>query len=64
MLFPEEEAPILKAWIVKRLENTLVPLPGLPAYWRALANTRVIGLMPTPMSLRSMSWPYFDMMAA
>lgn len=24
MLFPEAEAPLLKAWIVKRLENTLV----------------------------------------
>jgi RNA-binding protein 26 len=24
MLFPDEDAPLLKAWIVKRLENTLV----------------------------------------
>lgn len=24
MLFPEEEAPLLKKWIVKRLENTYV----------------------------------------
>lgn len=24
MLFPEEDSPVLKDWIVKRLENTLV----------------------------------------
>ena len=24
MLFPEEDAPLLKAWIVKRIENTCV----------------------------------------
>lgn len=24
MLFPEEDAPLLKTWIVKRIENTLV----------------------------------------
>lgn len=24
MLFPEEDSPMLKAWIVKRLENTFV----------------------------------------
>jgi hypothetical protein len=26
MLFPEEDAPLLKAWIVKRIENTYVIL--------------------------------------
>lgn len=26
MLFPEEDSPMLKAWIVKRLENTFVAL--------------------------------------
>lgn len=26
MLFPEEDAPQLKTWIVKRIENTYVPL--------------------------------------
>lgn len=26
MLFPEEDAPALKAWIVKRIENTFVTL--------------------------------------
>lgn len=38
MLFPEEDAALLKAWIVKRIENTLVPPP--PSYlllpWRLL----------------------------
>lgn len=29
MLFPEEDSPLLKAWIVKRLENTLVS-PSIP----------------------------------
>lgn len=24
MLFPEEDGPLLKAWIVKRIENTFV----------------------------------------
>lgn len=24
MLFPEEDSPLLKAWIVQRLENTFV----------------------------------------
>jgi hypothetical protein len=24
MLFPEEDAPLLKTWIVKRIENTFV----------------------------------------
>lgn len=28
MLFPEEDSPVLKEWIVKRLENTFVtPAP-------------------------------------
>lgn len=30
MLFPEEDSPLLKAWIVKRLENTFV-IPSIPA---------------------------------
>ncbi len=32
MLFPEEDAPQLKAWIVKRIENTFVqpPTPSPP----------------------------------
>lgn len=30
MLFPEEDSPLLKAWIVKRLENTFVA-PSIPA---------------------------------
>lgn len=29
MLFPEEDAPLLKAWIVKRIENTCVLSPCL-----------------------------------
>jgi hypothetical protein len=31
MLFPEEDAPHLKAWIVKRLENTYVTSCPFPA---------------------------------
>lgn len=31
MLFPEEDSPLLKAWVVKRLENTLVAPSRLAA---------------------------------
>lgn len=31
MLFPEEDSPLLKAWIVKRLENTFVTPSTLAA---------------------------------
>jgi len=29
MLFPDEDAPLLKAWIIKRLENTYADLCNL-----------------------------------
>ncbi|KAJ0117843.1 hypothetical protein J7T55_014292 [Diaporthe amygdali] len=41
MLFPEEDSPLLKAWIVKRLENTLVApsiLAASPGYADVLAD--------------------------
>jgi hypothetical protein len=50
MLFPEEEAPVLKAWIVKRLENTLVFSLLRQLSMELLANTRGIGPMPMPTS--------------
>lgn len=39
MLFPEEDAPFLKKWIVQRLENTFVP-PHLSVFLHALPTSR------------------------
>lgn len=60
MLFPEEDAPMLKAWIVKRIENTSVALVVLEAPFEAQSSmpmlTRVpIGPMQMPMSSPNMS---------
>ena len=55
MLFPEEHAPHLKKWIVKRLENTSVrtpPVPPVPpvkvrlAVAAAAAVLMLTGLLP------------------
>ena len=58
MLFPEEDAPLLKAWIVKRLEDTCV----YPRSFSHLVTTKAnhstgTGLMQTPMSLLTTSSP-------
>lgn len=68
MLFPEEDAPMLKAWIVKRIENTLVALVALESPFEAQRSmpllTRVpIGPTQMLMSLPNMLLPYLSMMA-
>lgn len=63
MLFPEEDGPSLKAWIVKRIENTFVTACD---GWVALNEcANIYGTDPTPiqMSLLTMSLPYLSMMA-
>lgn len=58
MLFAEEDAPHLKKWIVKRLEDTYVKLlPKSSICQCALLLTHChLGLMPMPMFSRIMSW--------
>lgn len=57
MLFPEEDAPVLKDWIVKRLENTFValyPITPLSLYcFLCVTNDSnlFVDPMPTLMSL-------------
>lgn len=52
MLFPEEDSPVLKDWIVKRLENTSVaPLPYRVddrLYFSGMTDGSILFLDPTP----------------
>jgi hypothetical protein len=70
MLFPEEEAPLLKKWIVKRLENTCVncsqqaQLKALASLQNALSLTLLpLDPMPMPMFSPTTSWRCYDTMA-
>lgn len=62
MLFPEEDSPQLKAWIVKRLENTFV-IASIPAASLTLDSKAKLtfgtqtGLMPMLMCLLTMCSP-------
>lgn len=60
MLFPEDDAPVLKDWIVKRLENTLVTLV---LHRPCLTDVRTLStdLTPTPMYSRTTYWPSYIM---
>lgn len=65
MLFPEEDGPLLKAWIVKRIENTFVTAHVDDDCWTALdgcANTHRTDPTPIPTSLLTMLLPYSSMM--
>lgn len=61
MLFSEEDAPHLKKWIVKRLENTYVADPKamhvIEAYHSFTVQTQM------QMYLQTMFLRYFDTMA-
>lgn len=63
MLFPEEDAPLLKAWIVKRIENTCVILLLEQYSIKDCANMYGIALMPMPMSSQNMSLLFSNTMA-
>lgn len=62
MLFPEEDSPVLKEWIVKRLENTFVTLapfqdcPRLVPEAALLTPQSHLDQTPTPTSLQIMFW--------
>jgi hypothetical protein len=61
MLFSEEDAPMLKKWIVKRLENTSVSLQK-HLYEHKADYYSLTGPMQMPMSSQTMSLRFYDMM--
>jgi len=66
-MFPEEDAPVLKQWIVKRLENTYVTfqiaLLSRADVWRlTIVGGIDVGRMRTPTCSPTMSWNYCDTM--
>lgn len=59
MLFPEEDSPVLKEWIVKRLENTFVMPAPLCLYSRLVLEA----VMLTNSSISSRSDADADVLA-
>lgn len=65
MLFPEEDAPVLKQWIVKRLENTYVAFRialsfSAGTYELNISGGIDIGRMRTPTCSPTMLWHCCD----
>lgn len=69
MLFPEEDSPVLKEWIVKRLENTFVTPARLHSRYCASLVTSLLLLTlsylldrtPMLMSSQTTSWHFCTM---
>lgn len=58
MLFDEEDASLLKKWIVKRLEDMYARHPTFRAFGK-LTSTRIV-LTRTRTSLPIMCWLFYD----
>jgi hypothetical protein len=63
MLFSEEDAPLLKKWIVKRLENTYGSSKDKLQIVCLLTQLLYTDQMQTLMYSQTMSWLYSDMTA-